>query len=127
MGLIEKFLRRFVPYKELGWEKIGEKFTRFQLLKTRWFNIYLHKLDALEWHPYCHDHPWGFVAILLRSGYLEQVGDKFFRRRVGSILYRPATFSHNVTTPFGISWSLIFTTAKKRDWGFVECRHESDS
>jgi hypothetical protein len=126
MGIVEKLLRRFVPHKEIGWEAIGEKFTRFQLIKTKWFNVYLHKLIAPNWHPHCHDHPWSFVALLLRSGYLEQVGEKVFRRRIGSFLYRPATFVHNVITPFGTSWSLIFTTGKQRDWGFVECRREDE-
>ncbi len=122
--MFEKLLRRFVPFKEIGWAAIGEKFTRFQLLKTKWFNVYLHKLEAPNWHPACHDHPWSFVAILLKSGYLEQVGTEVFRRRVGSILYRPAKFVHNVITPFGVSWSIILTTGKQRDWGFVECRRD---
>jgi hypothetical protein len=121
MGVFEKFLRRFLPHKEIGWSEIGEKFTRYQLAKTRWFNIYLHQLYAPNWHPECHDHPWGFVAILLRKGYLERVGDKDHRRRIGSILFRPAVFTHNVITPYGESWSIIFTNAKHRDWGFKPC------
>jgi hypothetical protein len=121
MSRFEAFLRRHIPFKEIGWTEIGEKFTRYQLAKTPWFNIYLHQLYAPNWHPECHDHPWGFVAVLLRRGYLEQVGTKDYRRRVGSVLFRPATFAHNVITPYGTSWSLIFTTRKSRDWGFKPC------
>jgi hypothetical protein len=117
-------LRRIFPHKEIGWKEINEKFTRYTLLKTRWFNVYLHELDAQEWHPQCHDHPWSFLTLLLWNGYFEQVGDKFYRRRAGSILYRPANFSHNVTTPYGKSWSIVITSRKTRDWGFVDCRHE---
>lgn len=115
------FLRRFIPFKEIGWTEIGEKFTRYQILKTRWFNIYLHQLDAPNWHPTCHDHPWNFITILLWNGYQEFSEGKFWRRRAGSILYRPANFAHNVITPYGTSWSLIFTTKKTRDWAFVDC------
>lgn len=118
---LEGWLRRHLRHKEIGWSEIGEKFTRYQLVKTRWFNIYLHQLMAPNWHPECHDHPWGFIAILLKNGYVERVGDKDYHRRPGSILFRPATFTHNVITPFGESWSVIFTTAKSRDWGFKPC------
>ena len=117
----EKFLRKHLAFKEIGWTEIGEKFTRYILVKNRFFNIYLHQLYAPAWHPECHDHPWGFVAVLLKRGYLEQVGEKTYRRRVGSILFRPATFAHNVITPFGTSWSVIFTTPKSREWGFRPC------
>lgn len=125
--MIERLLRRYLPHKEIGWREIGETFTRYAVLRTRWFNIYLHQLHAPNWHPECHDHPWGFVAILLRRGYLEQVGEKTYRRRSGSVLFRPATFLHNVITPYGTSWSLIFTTSKHRDWGFKPCERQTET
>src|ERR1700722_3982914 len=78
MGNVENWLRKTFKFKEIGWYDIGEKFTRYQLIKTRWFNIYLHQLTAPNWHPECHDHPWGFVAILLRKGYYEQVGTEMY-------------------------------------------------
>lgn len=126
MSRFEKFLRKHVLHKEIGWHEIGEEFTRYQLVKTPWFNIYLHQLWAPKWHPECHDHPWGFVAILLRGGYLERVDMVDHHRYPGAILYRPAEFVHNVITPYGTSWSLIFTTRKSRDWGFKPCEHQID-
>jgi hypothetical protein len=122
MSLIEKLLRKYVPFKEIGWTNIGEKFTRYSLIKTRWGNLYLHQLNAPDWHPTCHSHPWSFITLLIKGGYLEQVGAKNFHRRVGTILYRPAEFAHNVITPYGTSWSLVVTSPKKREWGFTDCR-----
>lgn len=122
-GRFGLYLRRKLRFKDIGWQDIGEEFTRFAILKTRWFNIYLHRLYAPNWHPECHDHPWGFVTLLLRRGYLERVGDKDYRRRPGQVLYRPATFAHNVITPYGTSWSLIFTGPQSRKWGFRPCEH----
>jgi hypothetical protein len=121
MSGLGTWLRKHFAFKEIGWTDLGEVFYRYQLLKTRWFNVYLHQLDAPAWHPQCHDHPWGFVAILLWHGYLEQVGNRKFRRYPGMILFRPATFAHNVITPYGTSWSLILTTPKSRQWGFLPC------
>ena len=121
MALIDRLL-----HTEIGWKEIGEEFTRYQLLKTPWFNIYLHRLFAPVWHPSCHDHPWSFVTFILWNGYLERVSSgEEVRRRAGSILYRPAEFSHNVITPYGTAWSLIVTSRKTRDWGFQPCKGES--
>lgn len=126
MTRFEAVLRSRFRFKEIGWEAIGERFTRYALFRTRWFNVYLHQLHSPAWHPNCHDHPWGFVAILLYRGYLERTGGKEHRRYPGQILFRPATFSHNVVTPYGTSWSLIFTTRKSRDWGFLPCERLVD-
>jgi hypothetical protein len=115
------WLRKHFPFKEIGWSEIGEEFTRYQLAKTRFFNIYIHRLIAPNWHPECHDHPWSFVSLLLWNGYRERIGAREFRRRPGMVLYRSATFLHNVITPYGVSWSLIFTAPKSRDWGFRPC------
>lgn len=124
----EAFLRRVLSHKEIGWQDIGEVFYRYQLLKTRWFNVYLHQLDAPEWHPVgCHDHPWWFVTLLIKGGYLEkqngrgEKGGKLTRRYPGMILYRPAEHAHDVITPYGRSWSLVVTGRKKHSWGFMSC------
>ena len=132
----ERQLRRFLPHKEIGWQEIGEVFYRYQLLKTDWLNVYLHQLDAPEWHPVgCHDHPWWFVTVLLKGGYLEKQSRTFFqdtpsfkmsvvtlkRRYPGQILYRPASHAHDVITPFGRSWSLVVTGRKAHKWGFLKC------
>lgn len=131
---IEDFLRRHVRHKEIGWSDIGEIFTRYALFKSRWFNVYVHQLYAPNWHPECHDHPWGFLTVLLWRGYVERIPveddcvcgiprtvTRDVRRYPGQILWRPATFTHSVTTPRGTSWSLIFTGPKVNDWGFRPC------
>lgn len=115
------WLRKHFNFKEIGWTEIGEQFTRYQLFKSRWLNVYLHELYAPAWHPECHDHPWSFLAILLWRGYLERTGVTDKRKWPGMFLWRPATFTHNVITPYGKSWSIIFTGPKSRDWGFKPC------
>lgn len=122
---LTKLLYR-LPHKELGWEQIQEKFTRFTLFRNRWFTVYLHRLDAPQWHPDCHDHPWKFVTLLLRGGYEELIGNTIHWRRPGSILYRPAESSHNVRTR-GVAWSLVIRGRTRRKWGFQTCRIPSQS
>jgi hypothetical protein len=120
MSWIDRWLRRNFFHKEIGWTEIGEEFTRFTLLKTRWFTIYLHKLDAPQWHPECHDHPWHFWTLILWGGYWESSKQGLHWRGPGRILYRTAKFQHNVVTK-GVGWSIILTSHKKRDWGFMKC------
>lgn len=114
-------LKKFIPFKEIGWEEIGEEFTRFQLVKTPWFNLYLHYLDAPNPHPQCHDHPWWFYTLILKNGYWESKGGHVWERREpGMFLYRPAEFRHNVMTE-GPAWSLVLTGPKVREWGLHDC------
>jgi len=121
-NLFEALLRRIVPYKEIGWQDIGEVFYRYTFIKSRWFNLYLHVLDAPSWHPVgCHDHPWWFITLLLSGGYLEYNGKKLSHRYPGMVLYRPAKHAHDVTTPYGTSWSSVLTGPKERTWGFKSC------
>lgn len=117
---MREFLKRFLPHKELGWVEIGEQFTRYTLLRTRWGNVYLHRLRALKEPPECHDHPWSFVTFILWGGYNEYHAGTWTWRRPGSILFRPAEFSHNVVTR-GTAWSIVVVSRKRRDWGFHKC------
>jgi hypothetical protein len=121
----ERCLRRVFSHKELGWTEIGERFTRFTLLKTRWFTIYLHKLYSPNPHPDCHDHPWSFVTFILKGGYYEETKDGVYWRAPGSVLYRPAEFAHNVITKADDTcWSIVITSRKRRGWGFIHCGRE---
>jgi len=124
---IKQWLDSRLFYKDIGWEEIGEFFRRYPLFRCKWFKVFIHHLSAHNEHRQCHDHPWSFVTLILWRGYLEQVGDKRFRRRAGSILYRPAEFAHNVTTPYGPSWSIVIVSKEKRDWGFLDCQPKSNA
>lgn len=114
------WLLSLLPQEEIGWKEIGEEFRRFTLLKTPWFRIYLHRLKAETAHDLCHSHPWSFVTFLLRGGYSELHEGVWTVYGAGTVLFRPAEWEHNVVTR-GTSWSLVFTGAKRRAWGFVRC------
>jgi hypothetical protein len=117
----ERLLRRYFPHKEIGWKEINEEFTRYTLLTTRWGKVFLHQLYAPIWHPQCHDHPWDFWSIILWNGYLELMDGREKRFNPGNILYRSAESTHNVITPYGTSWSLVFVSKKRREWSIKQC------
>ena len=45
--------------------------TRYKLLLTRWGNLYLHVFHRSDEDRELHDHPWGFVSLILWGGYYE--------------------------------------------------------
>lgn len=102
--------------KDIGWREINEEFTRWSI-DTPWGSIFLHRMYAPIDHPHFHDHPWNFVAIVLKGGYYETLPTGRYWRGPGSILYRPAVTRHKTTTPTGVvSWSICFVGPKYREW-----------
>lgn len=95
--------------------------------------IFLHKLCRSDHDRALHDHPWGFVSLILKGGYEEihrseviwsSTGfplDWYNERLVhkpGAILFRPALWRHRVIIGDKPSWNLIFVGPKYRRWGF---------
>lgn len=83
--------------------------------------IYLTDADCM------HDHPWSFRTLILKGGYWEQTpcnytqdGQKEKWYGAGSFLYRPADWIHRlrVKEDGKATWTLVFTSTKKRSWGF---------
>ena len=113
-------LCRWLPYREMGWKEIGETFYRWVALTTPWMVVYIHYVDAKQWHKECHDHPWDFWALILAGGYWEDFRGRRDWQRPLTLLYRPARSRHNVMTPTR-SWSLVVRGRTKRKWGFKTC------
>ena len=79
-----------------------------------------------------HDHPWGYLTIILRGGYyevtpadIEIIGidtRTWFVSRwygPGSILFRRAKSKHRLVVPTGTTaWTLFITGPKSQSWGF---------
>jgi len=95
----------------------------FLIPRNPWFNIYLHKFMRDDDDRALHDHPWWFVSIMVRGGYIEFRDEGFKVRSAPSIAFRRATDRHRVrlfkdgevNRP---CWTIVITGAKKRTWGF---------
>lgn len=97
---------------------------RYYLLfkdRPRWFpfNITLHKICESD-IPVLHDHPWGYIAIILKGGYIENVPGNRFHRGPGHILFRRAESLHWLEIIDEPSWSLFFMGKRHREWGFLK-------
>jgi hypothetical protein len=101
-------------------------FRRWQLLRTRWFSVYLHGMYEPEGDQddHCHDHPWSFWGLVLWGGYREVVHDTtkhwFRERRAGSFARMQAAGTyHKILSLYGPrSYSLVIASRKTRLWGY---------
>ena len=92
--------------------------TRHSLLKTKWFQVCVHvfhRSDADE----LHDHPFGFISLILWRGYIEETPTERRRLWPGMIVFRRATWIHRVEVindkP---AVTLVLLGPRRRDWGF---------
>ncbi|OBK22527.1 hypothetical protein [Mycobacterium asiaticum] len=127
------------PHQTIGEDPNDPYLLRWYVIpRNRFINVYLHKFmrddaDTL------HDHPWWFVSLILRGGYIEHtespdrkmvlrcrtsifdVRSPWWRR---CIAFRPATWRHQVVLPHTPDggrvpcWTLIITGRNTRTWGF---------
>lgn len=95
----------------------GPLLTRYYLIETRWFAIYLHHLHASDEDRALHDHPWAFWTFLFSRGYYEWTPTGRYWRRRFSLLRRPALWAHRLEL-LRPTWTLILRGPYVREWGF---------
>jgi hypothetical protein len=108
---LDKYLTRWVLYGRRG--KDG---TRRNGPGPKLFLHLFHRGDAED---YFHDHPWPFWSLILTGGYFEITPAGIEWCGPLRLLRRPAEWQHRVTLrPERRCWTLIWTGAKARTWGF---------
>ena len=109
---------------------------RYILFRLPAIGVYLHQFVRSDYERALHDHPWPYVAIVLKNGYYE-VHDQTISgkeicefRAPGRVLVRPAEWRHRVqlqvrwwyqpgSSYYEVhSWSLVIVGRRQRQWGF---------
>lgn len=104
--------------------------TRYKLIRTPWFRVFLHRIYRPDLDRDLHNHPWPRAfAVILRGGYRESVhGDHFwgFSHKAVAVSTRaflPGRY-HRITHVKPHTWTLFCAGRRSRDWGFlVDGRH----
>jgi len=98
---------------------------RYVLFRCAAFGVYLHHFMRSDYDRALHDHPWPFVALILKGGYIEEHDQtitglkRAYPRQPGEVLLRPAEWRHRIVLPDGrTSWSLVIVGRRQRRWGF---------
>lgn len=144
------YMRRFwlVPERmlDLKWVPIGEP-------PEAWTGHYelrddvrhlpaarLHNIQTADLDREFHDHPWSFISIVLRGGYVERrplfpqqhaglqwtrdadgktVEEGYnVRRGPGSIAFRSYNDRHRIVSVEPETWTLVLQGPKRHSWGF---------
>lgn len=114
---------------------------RLRIIQTPWFGMFLHRMDGPDPGEDLHDHPWPFISIILKGGYVEEFCDireaseRAFNASVDvqgatrgdlriwkrwSVHRIPLTTCHRITrlvepTP---TWTLVIVGRRSQPWGF---------
>lgn len=93
----------------------------------------VHHIARADADRHLHDHPWNFVSVVLKGGYVEARPtslDPDFEhesraerctlteRRAGSVAFRRATDRHRIVSVQPDTWTLFITGPKLHTWGF---------
>jgi hypothetical protein len=93
--------------------------TRWRIIQTPLFAIYLHRFDGPDSRATLHDHPWNFVSIVLRGGYCERRRYDGPLVRIDRLNVKRAEDTHYIEhlhrTP---SWTLMLVGRRRREWGY---------
>lgn len=99
--------------------------TRLRIVATPWFGVYLHRLDGPDSRPTLHDHPWSFVSLILRGGYVERrlnLHDRWVEthtRRLLNVMRRGD--AHYIRELLRVpTWTLLLVGRRRRTWGYLE-------
>lgn len=95
--------------------------TRWRIIQTPWFGIYLHRMDGPDSRPTLHDHPWNFLSIVLKGGYEEKYDYMKAIRYITRTNRKKATDVHYIKRLLRVpTWTLMFVGRRKREWGYVD-------
>lgn len=99
---------------------------RWRIVQTPWFGLYLHQIWEADSDRDPHNHPFGFVSLMLRGGYSEWVQDLCGDTGV-TMLRRPLRLHHTPRFVFHRilvlgqipAWTLVFVGRRHPEWGFA--------
>lgn len=94
--------------------------TRWRIISTPWFGVYLHAIHEDDGLRPMHDHPWNFIRIILWGSYIEQrPGGRYRRMRQGRWSVMPALGLHAIRELLRVpTWTLCLVGRRQRDWGY---------
>lgn len=97
---------------------------RLRIIQTPWFGVYLHWIYLPDRDRDPHDHPWPFVSMTLKGGYVEEITDP----TKGEIWSNsnpqftghtmPMHLAHRIRHLDPGTVTLVLVGARKRTWGF---------
>lgn len=121
------------PIREIR-SKSGElHFRRWRVIETPWFNIYVHYIAKSDADRHSHSHPWNFITLILKGGYVTRITkyvadaahfrmlpvSKYLHCKMGSVHRLEYTQFHKIKL-VKPTWTLVFTGKRlNENWGYL--------
>src|SRR5699024_2735840 len=78
---------------------------RYILLHRFGYKVMLHNILIPDYSRAHHDHPWSFITVVLKGGYIEDTRDGEKHRKPWRAYKHDATFRHSIRgLPNGPAW-----------------------
>lgn len=94
--------------------------SRTTLFSYRKLHIRLHRILSEDKSPYCHNHPFYYLSIILKGGYEEELlkGTNIILKKhgVGSFIFRTPKDFHRIKTINGETKTLFITWKVNMNW-----------
>lgn len=113
--------KKFRPFQIRWKEALGNKDCPYAY---RWtFNFWFFAIRVHQWlktedRRYMHDHPWNFITLVLKGGYVDVTETGRDALKIFSVRYRPATHKHYVEVNEGGCVTILLTGPVIRNWGY---------
>lgn len=99
--------------------------SRLRIVATPLFCLYLHRIHASDGDRDLHSHPWSFVSMILRGGYIEVLASAddpkrgWVRARTRWSVHRhPFKLIHRIEIVAPGTVTLVLTGRRRDNWGF---------
>jgi hypothetical protein len=105
---------------------------RYGIFETHWLSIRIHHIATADNDRVLHDHPWNFLSLVLKGGYIEErpyadipcwddEKEMTYRvtRKRWSFGFRRATSRHRVSFVEPDTWTLFIYGRLRQPWGFI--------
>ena len=103
-------------------------FKRWEILKTKWFNIYIHGIYKADEDLHLHNHPWDYKSFVLYGTFVEKerttdldkdVKYRYNHLHFGSFIKRKANTFHKILRLESEAVYTLFITNKSYNkWGY---------
>ena len=95
-------------------------FRRWELIKTRWFSIWLHGIYEADKDLHLHNHPWDYKSVVLKGSYIEETNDGQNTLKPGTFTSRNGAQFHKIKKLLTKKvYTLFMVSPVRRDWGYI--------
>ena len=126
--VLTRIVRYYSEKEKVHFSKYAPYLIRWTLFSCKYFSLKLHH-TLISDEADLHDHPWNYLTLILWGGYWEEtlfdadsksISTKMKFYRPLSLLFRRGDEPHRLMLqPGKTCWTLVFTSRKWRDWGFI--------